>query len=261
MESRMEKYYEVDIEEFQRSKKNANLYKEVYGSYGDFEDLPIPENTNEIDIENLKSLVGSRNSKIKEKVKNRESFLEEDVIDMPKVEKVYDINTLLEKAKEENAKIKKEVPINKNIPNYLANLESDKNTKEIILKYDGENDDDMPIVKEVKYSTSKIDLENNSINTSTLSLDILSDLKPTGNTLISEPIKEQIEELESEKKDFYDDNLKFSKEDFADDEDEEDELFYEEKDHIFLRILLIIIALASIFTAAFFVLKEYTNIF
>ena len=63
------------------------------------------------------------------------------------------------------------------------------------------------------------------------------------------------------KKDFYDDNLKFSKEDFADDEDEEDELFYEEKDHIFLRILLIIIALASIFTAAFFVLKEYTNIF
>ena len=261
MESRMEKYYEVDIEEFQRSKKNANLYKEVYGSYGDFEDLPIPENTNEIDIENLKSLVGSKNLKIKEQFENRESFLEEEAIDISKVEKVYDINTLLEKAKEENAKIKKEVPINKNIPNYLANLESDKNTKEIILKYDGDNDDDMPIVSEVKYSTSKIDLENNSINTSTLSLDILSDLKPTGNTLISEPIKEQLEELENEKKDFYDDNLKFSKEDFAADDDEEGELFYEEKDNIFLKILFIIIALSSIFTVAFFVLKEYTNIF
>ena len=46
MESRMEKYNEINIEKFQRSKKNANLYKEVYGNYGDFEDLPIPENTN-----------------------------------------------------------------------------------------------------------------------------------------------------------------------------------------------------------------------
>lgn len=257
MESRMEKYHEVDIEEFQRSKKNANLYKEVYGKYGDFEDLPIPENTNEIDIENLKSLVGSRNSRRKEFVDNQD--LEEEIIELPKEEKVYDINTLLEKAKEENAKIKKEIPINRNVPNYLANLESDKNTKDIILKYDGDYDDDMPIVKEITYSTSEIDLDNNSINTSTLSLDILSDLKPTGNTMVSEPIKE---ELENEKE-FFDDKINFSKEDFDDSEEDEedDEFFDEEKDHTFLKVLLIIIGLASIFTAMFFIIKEYTNIF
>ena len=252
MESRMEKYHDVDITEFQRSKKNADLYKEVYGNYGDFENLPIPENTNEIDIENLKSLVGSRSSKIKEQLENFD--IGEEVRENTKENKVYDINALLEKAKEENAKIKKEIPVNRNMPNYLANLESDKNTKEIISRYDGDNDDDMPIVKEIKYSTSEI----NNVNTSSLSLDILSDLKPNGDTLVSEPI---IEESENEK-DFFDDKVNFSKEDFDIEKlDEEDDEFYEEKDHLFLKVLLIIVGLASILTAAFFIIREYTNLF
>ena len=83
MESRMNKYQEFDIEEFQRSKKNANLYKEVYGNYDDFDDLPIPENTNEIDIENLKSLVGSRTSRRKAEFESRDINTEEDQIVMP----------------------------------------------------------------------------------------------------------------------------------------------------------------------------------
>ena len=252
MESRMEKYHNVDIEEFQRSKKNSDLYKEVYGNYGEFEDLPISENTNEIDMENLKSLVGSRTLKRKEKIQYQENFLEDEVISKPEENKVYDINTLLEKAKEENAKIKKENPINRNIPNYLASLESDKTTKEVILNYDGDEDDDLPIVK-TSYSTLKIDLENNE-NSSELSLDILSDLKPNGDTMVSEPMKE---ELLEEEKEFFDDKLNFSKEDFDDEEEE----FFEEKENLFLKVLLIIIGLASIFTALFFVIKEYTNIF
>jgi len=254
MESRMEKYHEIDIEEFQRSKKNADLYKEVYGNYSDFEDLPIPENTNEIDIENLKSLVTGRTAKRKEQIEKEELIIEE-TMTITKEEKVYDINTLLEKAKEENAKIKKEIPINKNIPNYLANLESDKTTQEIILKYDKENDDDLPIVKEVKYTTTEINLNNQDINTSNLSLDILSDLKPTGNTQVSEPIKDEIKALEEE---FYSGKLDFSKEDF---EDNEEELLYEENNHLFLKILLIILGISTLLVAAYFILKEYTNLF
>lgn len=254
MESRMEKYHEIDIEEFQRSKKNADLYKEVYGNYSDLEDLPIPENTNEIDIENLKSLVTGRTAKRKETIEKEELIIEE-TMTITKEEKVYDINTLLEKAKEENAKIKKEIPINKNIPNYLANLESDKTTQEIILKYDKENDDDLPIVKEVKYTTTEINLNNQDINTSNLSLDILSDLKPTGNTQVSEPIKDEIKALEEE---FYSGKLDFSKEDF---EDNEEELLYEENNHLFLKILLIILGISTLLVAAYFILKEYTNLF
>lgn len=260
MESRMEKYHDVDIDEFQRSKKNADLYKEIYGNYGDFENLPVSENINEIDIENLKSLVGSRTMKRKEIINNQDDFFENEISELPKEDKIYDINELLEKAKEENAKIKKEVTINKNIPNYLVSLESDKNTRDIILKYDGDNDDDFPIVKEASFSTSKIDVDDNGDSSSDLSLDILSDLKPNGDTQVSKPMVEKefnTEELKKEEREFFSNKLNFNADDFNDDCDE----FIEENNHMFLKVLLLIIGIASIITAGFFIIKEYTNIF
>lgn len=256
MESRMERYDEVDINDYQRSKKNATLYKEIYGNYSDLEDLPIPENTNEIEIDSLNSIVGSRVSKRKEEVKNQDYELEDLEDNHEDSEKVYDINELLEKAKVENAKVKKEVTVNKNIPNYLANLESDKSTKDIISKYDGNDDDDMPIVKEVVAEEEVNDKKGDS----TLSLDILSDLKPSGNTLVSEPMITEEDIEENQDKEFFSSELKFDKKDFAKGDDDE-EFFEEENNHTFLKVILIIIGLSSLFTAIYFILKEYTNIF
>lgn len=256
MESRMERYDEVDINDYQRSKKNATLYKEIYGNYSDLEDLPIPENTNEIEIDSLNSIVGSRVSKRKEEVKNQDYELEDLEDNHEDNEKVYDINELLEKAKVENAKVKKEVTVNKNMPNYLANLESDKSTKDIISKYDGNDDDDMPIVKEVVIEEEVNDKRGDS----TLSLDILSDLKPSGNTLVSEPMITEEDIEENQDKEFFSSELKFDKKDFANG-DEDEEFFEEENNHTFLKVILIIIGLSSLFTAIYFILKEYTNIF
>lgn len=256
MESRMERYDEVDINDYQRSKKNATLYKEIYGNYSDLEDLPIPENTNEIEIDSLNSIVGSRVSKRKEEVKNQDYELEDLEDNHEDSEKVYDINELLEKAKVENAKVKKEETVNKNMPNYLANLESDKSTKDIISKYDGNDDDDMPIVKEVVIEEEVNDKKGDS----TLSLDILSDLKPSGNTLVSEPMITEEDIKEDQDKEFFSSELKFDKKDFAKGDDDE-EFFEEENNHTFLKVILIIIGLSSLFTAIYFILKEYTNIF
>ena len=256
MESRMERYDEVDINDYQRSKKNATLYKEIYGNYSDLEDLPIPENTNEIEIDSLNSIVGSRVSKRKEEVKNQDYELEDLEDNHEDSEKVYDINELLEKAKVENAKVKKEETVNKNMPNYLANLESDKSTKDIISKYDGNDDDDMPIVKEVVIEEEVNDKKGDS----TLSLDILSDLKPSGNTLVSEPMITEEDIKENQDKEFFSSELKFDKKDFAKGDDDE-EFFEEENNHTFLKVILIIIGLSSLFTAIYFILKEYTNIF
>lgn len=256
MESRMERYDEVDINDYQRSKKNATLYKEIYGNYSDLEDLPIPENTNEIEIDSLNSIVGSRVSKRKEEVKNQDYELEDLEDNHEDNEKVYDINELLEKAKVENAKVKKEETVNKNMPNYLANLESDKSTKDIISKYDGNDDDDMPIVKEVVIEEEVNDKKGDS----TLSLDILSDLKPSGNTLVSEPMITEEDIKENQDKEFFSSELKFDKKDFAKGDDDE-EFFEEENNHTFLKVILIIIGLSSLFTAIYFILKEYTNIF
>lgn len=256
MESRMERYDEVDINDYQRSKKNATLYKEIYGNYSDLEDLPMPENTNEIEIDSLNSIVGSRVSKRKEEVKNQDYELEDLEDNHEDSEKVYDINELLEKAKVENAKVKKEVTVNKNMPNYLANLESDKSTKDIISKYDGNDDDDMPIIKEVVIEEEVNDKKGDS----TLSLDILSDLKPSGNTLVSEPMITEEDIKENQDKEFFSSELKFDKKDFAKGDDDE-EFFEEENNHTFLKVILIIIGLSSLFTAIYFILKEYTNIF
>lgn len=256
MESRMERYDEVDINDYQRSKKNATLYKEIYGNYSDLEDLPIPENTNEIEIDSLNSIVGSRVSKRKEEVKKQDYELEDLEDNHEDNEKVYDINELLEKAKVENAKVKKEETVNKNMPNYLANLESDKSTKDIISKYDGNDDDDMPIVKEVVIEEEVNDKKGDS----TLSLDILSDLKPSGNTLVSEPMIMEENIKENQDKEFFSSELKFDKKDFAKGDDDE-EFFEEENNHTFLKVILIIIGLSSLFTAIYFILKEYTNIF
>ena len=256
MESRMERYDEVDINDYQRSKKNATLYKEIYGNYSDLEDLPIPENTNEIEIDSLNSIVGSRVSKRKEEVKNQDYELEDLEDNHEDSEKVYDINELLEKAKVENAKVKKEETVNKNMPNYLANLESDKSTKDIISKYDGNDDDDMPIIKEVVIEEEVNDKKGDS----TLSLDILSDLKPSGNTLVSEPMITEEDIKENQDKEFFSSELKFDKKDFAKGDDDE-EFFEEENNHTFLKVILIIIGLSSLFTAIYFILKEYTNIF
>ena len=272
MESRMKRYHEIDIDDFKRSKKNENLYKEVYGNYDDFENLPIPDNSNEIEIDNHEEVIGSREDKKKKQAEKELEDLKitkiDDKNEFTDIEKLYDINLLLEKAKEENAKIKKESSINKNIPNYLANLESDKTTKDIILKYDGDNDEDMPIMDDKTFSTFHSLDDSNVSKSSNLSLDILSDLKPTGDTVVSSPITEKDEDLFKEKdEDFYSGNFEFTSEDFEtvsddedddleEDDDEDDEVFYEEKEHLGIKILLLIIGFLALGVSLFFIFNE-----
>lgn len=246
----MERYYENDIGEFSRSKRNASLYKEIYDDFDNLEDLPVSNNTNEIDISNLKSLIGNDLPDSKKEDKELE-IREIDNQRENDEDRIYDINTLLEKAKEENAKIKKDVIIDRSIPNYLAKLDSDILTKEIISNYDGEEDDDTPIIKETDLVTSSS--ISVSMNTASLSLDILSDLKPSGNTMVTDPI---IEDEDKKIKEFYSGKFEFNNADFESDESDND--FDDLKsNHTFLKILLIIIGLSLLITGTYFVLKMY----
>ena len=60
MESRMEKYYRDDLSTFERTKKNEKLYKDVSSQISDLDNLPIPDNANEIDVNGLKDIISSR---------------------------------------------------------------------------------------------------------------------------------------------------------------------------------------------------------
>ena len=60
MESRMEKYYKDNPEFFERSKRNQNLYKNISEDINDLDNLPIPDNSYEIDINGLKQIISCR---------------------------------------------------------------------------------------------------------------------------------------------------------------------------------------------------------
>ena len=61
MESRMKKYYTEELkEDAQRTKKNAPLYRQIYGAYDEFENLKLPVSDNEIDITDIGTSVTSR---------------------------------------------------------------------------------------------------------------------------------------------------------------------------------------------------------
>ena len=224
MESRMEKYYKEDLSEFNRIKKNEKLYKDISSEISELDNLPIPDNSNEIDINGLREIVSSRDEYRKAKELGR-------TVTLPKREvtnaapkessRIYDINVLLENAKNEinkNAEANKEEP--KINTNFLTNLE-DAN-----IPYVPEADDAMELSEEVP----KEDKDKKESNTNSLPLDILVDLKGDDNTVVTDPIvKEEVTMIKKikEGETFYSGSFNFSKKDF--DEDDDDEKLFEEK--------------------------------
>ena len=66
MDSRTNRYYEEldhEVVSSTRSSRNKRLYMEVNGGYSDLENLPILDNTDEIDMDRLKELVLDKEKK------------------------------------------------------------------------------------------------------------------------------------------------------------------------------------------------------
>ena len=251
MESRMEKYYKEDLSELERTKKNEKLYKEVYGNYNEFENIPIPDNSDVIDVASLKKMVTSRDEYHKLKEFELIDIVKKEPLDIKydkEQRKVYDINELLEQAKRENSKIKEitreQITRDKN---FLMTLEAEElPKKEENLKID-----------DTKYHTKNINKDpeiNQIINTNSLPLDILTDLKPTDDTIVSEPILEETRKLELDphEKTFYSGSYTFSKKDFVDEEDE-----LPKSNHYFLKVFCLVVGLAILATVIFYFIKYY----
>lgn len=285
MQSRMEKYYKQDLSEFKRTNKNASLYKQVYGEYSNLDNLPIPDNTNEIDITRLKQMIESRDDyhKAKEAKEanidssakiNYDSLREHDEI-KEQEQKIYDINKLLEKAKNDNKKLKeasqKLIDTNYNFLSTLQNSELSiteiEKAKEML-----ENKNKVNSVDENKYQTKRI-LDDPTVDqlipTSTSPLDLLSDLKPTGDTIVTQPIKqdgaiekEDVPVLdpigkkdEGKESDFYSGSYKFTKKDFEG--GMSDEFLPEKKNHYFLKIMFLLFGIAMCATIIYFFIRYY----
>ena len=228
MESRMEKYYEDDLSNFTRSKRNEDLYKNVYKEISDLENLPIPDNSNEIDMDGLKQIISSREEYKKSKELERTMNLSRNEIETAKKneKKVYDINVMLESAKNEINRTNnyREKIVNNN---FLTSLE-DANIPP--------SDDAMEISIPMNSGKNK--------NDDSLPLDILADLKGSDNTIVTDTIiKEEVTMINKikEGETFYSGSFNFSKKDF--DEEEEEEDFLEKKDHSGIKIFFLIFGL------------------
>jgi len=285
MKSRMEKYYDSNEEFVGRAAKNENLYrKKDYSVYSSNETIIAPNN--EIDITKLKDIIQSREDYQRAKsYRNMLSDKKFDYNDVPYEEdtyeeKNYDINEILKKVKDEKGNISEEDKIRKlrnTQYDILSNLNiKSKNQEEAITKVDLETQK-----AELQGLIDKVTKKNNIRNeeasllnleeqtdvtdeNNDSALDLLSDLKSEGHTIVTDPIKPAAEfevnkeELVPNEKDpdetsFYSDSFTFSKRDFEGLQD----LEIEEKSGSGLIKLLIIILILIIIVVGVLVLDYF----
>ena len=236
MESRMEKYYRENPEYYKRSKRNAGLYKDIDNNINDLENLPIPDNSNEIDINGLKQIISSRDEYRKAKDMGRtitRKRVEEEPIEEKR--RVYDINVLLETAKNEvnkNNEVEGKKLIN---ANFLTDLD----------------DANVPSNDFVEVSEVTSEKEKEVSNTDSLPLDILVDLKGTDNTVVTDPIvKDEVTMIEKIKdgETFYSGSFNFTNED--------DDLF-EEKSHTGVKVFFLIVGLLLLAGVIYLAITKY----
>jgi len=246
MESRMEKYYKEDISTFERSKKNEKLYKEIYREISDLENLPVPDNSNEIDIDGLKQIISSRDEYRKSKELERTFVSRKPLVEEPqppKKDRIYDINVLLENAKNEVNSIN--AVANKKVINttFLADLE----------EANIPNSDDA-----MEVSIPMVEGKERISSTNSLPLDILMDLKGNDDTVVTDPIvKEEVTMIKKIKdgETFYSGSFNFSKKDFDDASD--DDNFLVENNHTGIKIFFLIVGVLILIAAVYLILTKY----
>lgn len=246
MDSRSNRYYSNVEEELptSRSSRNKKLYKEVYGRFENNDNLPLEDNTDEIDMARLKELVLSKSRGNNEEIREHLNVLEQRKRNIDE-QKVYDINKILEKAKYENDKLKENtssIPkVNRQILSTLQSTElSLEEIKEASSRYGGlentskestlvkdEVEEKLSMTRELKYQNLSKEVE--SVEEKDFSLDLFDDLKPMGNTITTKPIKDNedinftssdtkdidiIKKDDKIKNDFFTNSYEFSKKDF-----------------------------------------------
>ena len=250
MASRMEKYHSGTSQSGTRSIRNESLYKNIYenAEYSNIEGIATLEKTNEISLEQIRELLKERES-----IKKRNNMVGREVrktYSAPVEEKNYDIRDVLIKAKD----------------NHVEDTEnrSLKNTQYNILKGININDDRV-------YNDQEI--ENTLVNTgilkgfddNELSLDMLSDLKSTGNTVVNKNssgllLKEvqeakdkyQVKDDDGLDKSFYTSSLNFKDDDFEQLKDLQDSI---ESNNKLIKVLFFLFTLVVLGVIGFIVYK------
>lgn len=257
MATRMERYYE-STETKERTKKNRDLYKEIYEEtkYTNIEGIKTIEKDNEIDISQIKELLTSRSDYQKNRdyyqiIKPQKEEPELPKEEMKVEERNYDIREILNKAKIEK-------PVEED--HSLSNTQYDI-LKGINIKQEVNKNEYIEPTSELKDLISTITSTSvlNKMGDNELSLGILDDLKPSGNTevippTVNEILKDSINEEPKEEMDksFFTSSLNFKENDFEQLKDMNKNI---KKNNGLMTVLIIIISLLIVAGIVYIILK------
>ena len=248
MASRMEKYHSGTSQSGTRSVRNESLYKDIYenAEYSNIEGIAAMEKTNEISLEQIRELLKERETNKKRALVNREvqrTYAE------PVEERNYDIRDVLVKAKD-NYNVSNE---NRRLSNTQLNILKGIDSKD--KSYDDEE------IERTLVNTGVL----KGFNDSELSLDMLSDLKSTGNTVVNKTnsallLKEveeakdkyQVKEDDGLDKSFYTSSMNFKDEDFEQLKDIQDSI---ESNNKMIKTLFILFTLVVLVIVGFILYK------
>ncbi len=243
MDSRMNKYYDEELENT-RFHRNEDLYKEINKSELDSYEVKsnttiLGDNEASIDVEKIKKIL---DTKYNEVPKRRSLRIEEekDIKETIEDTKEYDINVILEKAKEQKPNNYEEERLKK-----LHDTNFD-----ILKKLNVKEDDEIQNQNDSDFENTNL---KNLINTIALNekeskkneaLDILSDLKGSDDTEVLEGLKEEIDKKENINTDltnsFYTESNAISKKDLEDNDDFSNDI---ESNNTFLKVIIGIIVI------------------
>ncbi len=248
MASRMEKYHSGTSQSGTRSVRNESLYKDIYenAEYSNIEGIAAMEKTNEISLEQIRELLKERETNKKRSLVNREvqrTYVE------PVEERNYDIRDVLVKAKDNHVESNENRRLNNTQLNVFKGID-DKDKS-----YDDEE------IERTLVNTGVL----KGFNDSELSLDMLSDLKSTGNTVVNKTnsallLKEveeakdkyQVKEDDGLDKSFYTSSLNFKDEDFEQLKDIQDSI---ENNNKMIKTLFILFTLVVLVVVGFILYK------
>lgn len=263
MQSRMDKYQTKETKRYERTKKNTKLYEDVYDDiYRDttYENMQVIDSAKEINISKLKNMLDDKYD-----TRQYRTFRNYDVEDVDmstkpsfsrKESKSYDINEIINEAKSKRSFIEEAKEKQKYIDfNKRRNTSYDDKYE----KMDEELED--------LINTMAIPKQD-EVNDTSDDFDILSDLKGSDNTIVTNPIEasfdvqntsdtitKDIEKtLVKADKTFYTDSNMFTKNDFEDFSTLTKEL---SKSNSRKKALIITLIIIAVFACAYLILKNF----
>lgn len=256
MPSRMERYYENDLLTTGRSSKNKSLYDQIHDldSYTNIEGVETIEHNNEIDISRVKKMLNNRENYRKEReLKSILNEKEDNIIEREtsyEEVKNYDINDLLNQAKNSNSEDDNYRKLDENSYRELKNI-----SKKSKLPTEEDIEEISNLIKTIKIS--KEEIENTSEDEDS---GLLDDLKSDTVVGDASSIKELIDEEKNKEieatnegidKSFYTTNFGLTKKDFEDLKDLNVQVS-KANNKIMILLMIIIIIIIVAFTVIIF---------